>query len=97
MSVRSTALRYSELASREVTKGRLILEPEIYQYTECNVLKLFSKPEKPESLSSSGLDATRVTLEYIGALCLLGLLKLLMLVLLEKCRKKYKSTFNIFI
>lgn len=48
------------------------------------------KPEKPESLSSSGLDASRVTLEYIGALCLLGLLKLLMLVLLGKCRKNTK-------
>lgn len=37
------------------------------------------KPEKPESLSSSDLDGARVTLENIGALCLLGLLKLLML------------------
>lgn len=48
------------------------------------------KPEKPESLSSSGLDATRVPLEYIGALCLLGLVKLLILVLLEKCSKNAK-------
>lgn len=39
LSVRSTALRYSELASRVVTKGRQISEPDIYRYTEYSVLK----------------------------------------------------------
>lgn len=40
VSVRSTALRYSELASGEVRKDTLTSEPGIFHYTRYNMLKL---------------------------------------------------------
>lgn len=89
VSVRSTALRYSELASGEERTGtepqNQTSRPITLGTACCNAFQ----PEKPESLSSSGLDASRVTLEYIWPLCRLGLLKLLILVFLEKSGKQY--------